>query len=78
MSTIVRAVIENLRHWYFAPLTLWPVRRAAGKMSSEYYPYLVLKVAETKVQRAAGWVVEQAVAAAVPPPIAAAAASCRE
>jgi hypothetical protein len=47
-------------------------------MSSEYYPYLVLKVAETKVQPAAGWAVEQVVAAAVPPPIAAAAASWHE
>jgi hypothetical protein len=42
-------------------------------MSSEYYPYLVSKVAETKAQPAAGWAVGQVVAAAVQPPIAAAA-----
>ena len=47
-------------------------------MSSEYYPYLVLRVAETKVQPAAEWAVEQAVAAAAPPAIAAAATSCHE
>jgi hypothetical protein len=40
-------------------------------MSSEYYPYLVSKVAETKEQPAAGWAVVQVVVAAVQPPIAA-------
>jgi hypothetical protein len=40
-------------------------------MSSEYYLYLALRVVETKVQPAAGWGVEQAVAVAVPPPTAA-------
>jgi hypothetical protein len=47
-------------------------------MSSEYYPYLVSKVAETKAQPAAGWAVGQVVAAGVQPPIAAAAISCHE
>ena len=77
MNTIVRVATESLKLWYFAPLTPWLVPPVAGRMFSECYPYLVLKVGGRKEQPAVEWVVEQAVVAAVPPPIAAAVASCQ-